>query len=75
MKRNTYTVKFLLNGPYESERSCSVIAGNKAEAYDLAVYEVIPEQFGGYPYSAWVYSVTYQNGNYKVFNTCSGNPY
>ena len=50
-------------------------ASNKADAYDKAVYELIPEKHGTYPYSAWVYSVTYNNGNQKFFNTCEGLAY
>ena len=52
-------------------RRMDVIAGSKAEAYDKAVYDVLIEL----PYSAWVASVTYQNGNYKRFNTHEGKPY
>lgn len=48
---------------------------SKAEAYDRAVYEAIPNAEGQIPYSAWVASVTYQNGNYRTFNTFEGNPY
>lgn len=52
-----------------------VIAHNKEEAYDLAVYEIIPDRVGICPYSAWVESVTYQNGNCHYFNTSEGNAY
>lgn len=48
-----------------------VLASNKVEAYDKAVYEMLPEP----PYSAWVSSVTYNNGNYRRFNTFEGKPY
>lgn len=51
------------------------LAKTKADAYDKAVYEVIPQKEGGCPYSAWVSSVTYSNGNCKHFNTFEGNPY
>ena len=47
------------------------LAGSKAEAYDKVVYEILPEV----PYSAWVSSVTYNNGNYREFNTHEGMPY
>ena len=50
-------------------------AENKAEAYDKAVYELILKKEGSIPYSAWVSSVTYNNGNYKTFNTHEGKPY
>lgn len=69
----TYTVTFRLYG-FDQEQ-ISLLAKNKADAYDRAVYELIPEKYGEYPYSAWVSSVTYNNGNYKTFNTFEGNPY
>lgn len=75
MKRsNAYWVKYKL---YESaeEKGIDVLATSKADAYDKAVYEAIPEREGETPYSAWVYSVTYQNGNYKRFNTFEGKAY
>lgn len=63
-------------------RSCAetqgmqIIANNKYDAYDKAVYEEIPKKHGGaFPYSAWVSSVTYNNGNYKTFNTFEGKPF
>ena len=49
-------------------------AKNKWDAYDKATYEVIPEIEGYTPYSAWVVSVTYNNGNCHRFNTSEGNP-
>ena len=52
-----------------------VLANNKEDAYDKAVYESIPEKEGTVPYSAWVDSVTYQNGKHKLFHTFEGNPY
>lgn len=51
------------------------LADNKFDAYDKAVYEEIPKVEGELPYSAWVSSVTYQNGNVRYFNTSEGNPY
>ena len=59
----------------DEEKGVVVLAKNKADAYDKAVYEAIVKENGRPPYSAWVYSVTYQNGNYKRFNTFEGNPY
>lgn len=56
-------------------RGVEVHANNKADAYDLAVYEVIPAKEGTIPFSAWVASVTYNNGNCHRFNTCEGLPY
>lgn len=52
-----------------------LLAKNKADAYDKAVYELIPKEKGELPYSAWVVSVTYNNGNHRRFNTGEGNPY
>lgn len=56
------------------EKGIDVWASNKYLAYDKAVYEAIPAVEGCMPYSAWVASVTYQNGNYRTFNTSEGNP-
>ena len=50
-------------------------AENKVDAYERAVYSLIPEKEGSIPYSAWVYSVTYNNGKYREFNTFEGKPY
>lgn len=49
-------------------KSISFLAKNKQDAYDKAVYEIIPEMEHESPYEAYVYSVTYQNGNQKIFN-------
>lgn len=70
-----YTVKYKL---FSSDivRTMHLPASNKEEAWDKAVYEGIPLMHRGEtPYSAWVYSVTYNNGNYKRFNTHEGKPY
>ena len=57
-------------------RGIQIPANNKIEAYIKAVYETIPQlKNNEFPYSAWVHSVTYQNGNEKIFNTCEGLPY
>ena len=66
-----YTVKYRMY-QWTEEKSISVIAKSKADAYDKAMYEVIPDIEAFSPYSVWVYSVTYQNGNYRRFNTCEG---
>lgn len=57
------------------EKGVDVIANNKYDAYDKATYEVIPEIEGSCPYSSWVSSVTYNNGNCHYFNTSEGNAY
>lgn len=70
-----YCVKYLINGTYEEPESIAVYAHNKAEAYDYAVYELIPDIEGKVPYSAWVYSVKYKSGRIQYFNTCDGLAY
>lgn len=72
-RRNVYTVAYNLFG--QKKEKVDVIAQNKAEAYDVATFEIIPKEEGRLPYSAWVESVTYQNGNTRTFNTFEGNPY
>lgn len=67
-----YTVEYLENGSYETAKSISILARNKEEAYEKAYYEEIPKVIGFCPYSAWVSSVTYQNGKYKRFDTYDG---
>lgn len=71
---NAYAVEYKLYSA-DSVRLLALPAGNKADAWDKAVYEEIPKLTGEYPYSAWVVSVTYQNGNCHRFNTHEGKPY
>lgn len=52
----------------QKEQTIMVIANNKEEAYEKAVYD----ELGGCVYSAWVDGVTYNNGNYHRFNACEG---
>lgn len=59
----------------DAEHGIDVIAASKREAYDKAIFEIIPAQHGEHPYSAWVASVTYNNGRYKRFNTFEGKAY
>ena len=73
-RRNAYTVEFKLHMGGEIHHIC-LLAKNKVDAWDRAVYEEIPRLTGEHPYSAWVYSVTYQNGNSHRFNTHEGMPY
>ena len=70
----THSVHYKMHSA-DRERLIDVVAGNKEDAWDLAVYERIPEKEGSLPYSAWVASVTYNNGKYKTFNTFEGKPY
>ena len=47
-----------------------VLANNAEQAYKNAM-----DKLDWAPYSAWVESVTYQNGNYKRFNNFEGKAY
>lgn len=69
-----YYVKYQLRGNWDEAKGIAVLAPNKWEAYMKAVYEAIPAKEETLPYSAWVHSVTFNNGNYKVFNTFAGKP-
>lgn len=57
------------------EHAVDVCAKNKIDAYEKAVYIVIPKEFGSPPYSAWVDSVKCKNGNRKKFNTMESVPF
>lgn len=75
MSRNVYRVDYNLFLA-DHDRTVYVVASNKVKAYEVAFYEAIPaENDGCHAYAAWVVSVTYQNGNYRTFNTFSGKPY
>ncbi len=69
-----YTVSYKMES-FAKEQFIVVLANNKEDAHETAVYEAIPEKEGCCPYSAWVSAVTYNNGNYKHFNTFEGKPY
>ena len=69
-----YFVKYRMS-LYGDVRGVGLLAKSKTDAYDKAVYEEIPQKEGCIPYSAWVYSVTYNNGNCTRFNTHEGKPY
>ena len=71
MNMKAYTVKYNCHG----YKQISFLANNAKDAYIKAFYELIPEREGEMPYSAWVYSVTYQNGKQHFFNTCEGLAY
>lgn len=70
----SYAVKYKMFWG-DSEKMVTIAAKSKFDAYRKADAEVIPAVEGGYAYSLWVSSVTYQNGNYREFNTCEGLPY
>lgn len=71
---NAYFVKYKMYSSDE-EHGVGFLAKNKVDAYDKGVYEVIPKKEGSLPFSAWVESVTYNNGNCHHFNTHEGMPY
>lgn len=71
----TYHVVYIMAYYEVADKSVDVVARNKEEAYDKAVYEVIPKKEGRIPYAAYVSSVTYNNGNHKTFNTFIGKAY
>ena len=70
----TYYVQYRMYQHGDLKGIC-VAATNKHDAYMKAVYQKIRTAEGGLPYSAFVSSVTYSNGNYHEFNTFEGNPY
>ena len=73
--RKVYTVEYKMHSA-DTVKHVDVIASNKIEAYNKALYgEIRKWEDGAFPYSAWVHSVTYSNGNYRRFNTFEGNPY
>ena len=75
MKRNhAYWVEFC-EYKFAEPKGIDVLAANKYEAYMTATYEEIPKRFGVTPYSAWVRSVTYNNGKHRVFHHFEGNPF
>lgn len=69
-----YTVEYRL-WEFDKVQAIEVFAHNKEEAYEKADFEAIPEKHGEFPFSAWVKSVTYENGNVKTFTTFEGKPY
>ena len=56
--RATYHVRYRYNG---EEKGIDVAASNKAEAYDIATFEVLPEIEGSCPYSSWVESLFHRS--------------
>ena len=72
--RKTYHIEYKMYASDEVH-GIDVLAKNKEEAWGQATWGDIPYKHGTYPYSAWVHSVTYSNGNYKTFNTFEGKPY
>ncbi len=71
---SVYHVKYKMYNA-DKVKGIDVIAKNKFEAHSKATYEIFLNVEKAMPYSAWVSSVTYNNGNYREFNTFEGNPY
>ena len=71
----TYYVKYVMSFPSDETKGICVAAKSKEDAYYKATFEEIPYKEGKHPYATWVSSVTYNNGNYKEFNTFIGKPY
>lgn len=71
----TYNICYRMHKLSQGCRKVDVLAKNRFDAYEKAVYDVIPQIEGEAPYSAWVNSVTYNNGNHKEFDSYEGKPY
>ena len=72
---SAYAIRYKMHYADEPKLIC-VASKNKVEAWSQAVFHDIPLAEGmESPYSAWVTSVTYNNGNCKRFNTFEGKPY
>ena len=69
-----YTVEYKMH-PADKLKFVTVLAKSKEDAWEKATYEAIPEREGTMPYSSWTAAVTYQNGNYRQFNTFEGKPF
>lgn len=67
----TYNVVYQ-DSPYNAGKNLSVCAKNAQDAYDKAVYEILPTM----PYAAYVSSYTTKDGKHHIFNlNCFGKPY
>ena len=60
---------------FSAEKSISILAENKADAYSKAYFDEIPKVEGEMPYSAWVDGYVTKSGKLIYFNTCDGFPY
>lgn len=74
MAKRAYRIEYRMY-EFAEVKAVVVNAENKAEAYDKAYFEAIPETEGGIAYAAWVESVMFTNGKFKRFNTFAGKPY
>ena len=73
---NHYAIKYHMNKAYNFDdiKTICVPASNKAEAW-LTGKDAIRWKEGKYPAALWVFSVTYQNGKYRLFDTNETHPY
>lgn len=69
-----YFVKYKMHSA-DNVKEIKVVANNKADAYDKAVFEDIKNFEGSLPYSAWVVKAIYNNGSIKQFKTFEGKAY
>lgn len=70
----TYKVQYKM---FEADGTSTIeiVADNKAKAWDIAEYEIIPRIEGRLPYSAWVSCQITKDGNEHYFNNHEGNPF
>ena len=74
MGSRAYWVKYRMYR-HSEESGIDLLAKSKEDAYYKAIGK-IEEKEGETPYSAWVYSVTYQNGKHQLFkDACEQNPF
>lgn len=70
---NAYTIKYKASAAADL-RTTTVLSNSKEGAYYAAIDHLF-DYLGKYPYSVFVFGVTYQNGNYKKFNNSELKPY
>ena len=73
-RRATYHIKYKMAGD-GNEYGIDVVAGSKFEAWLLATVERIPWIYHKRPEAAWCHSVTYRNGNRRIFKNTAERPY
>lgn len=70
----TYIVRYRMNRGGKV-KEIEIPANSKVDARAIALFEAIPSTEHNPPYSAWVASVTFDNGNHKEFDTNEYKPY
>ena len=69
-----YTIRYRMDGPWNTSESIEVKAKNKVDAYWEAIQGIF--DLKKYPpYSAWVESTETKTGEVKYFNTFEGKRY